>query len=424
MAQGALPFQYEAEPSSSGLTGFAGLGVYLDLIQVSGLPAAVRRHLRVAGRQGWLDVQMLIALLALNLCGGDRVEDLERLEADAGFAAVLRRVERAVLSRRERRQMKGRFRRGRGRAVPSPSALSTWLERFHDAGEEEKREAGRAFIPRPSAGVLGLGRVNQALLSFLQGHRRQSVATLDMDATLVESHKRQALYCYKKFKAYQPLNAWWAEQEVMVHSEFRDGNVPAGHEQLRVLKASLAALPAGVDKVQLRSDTAGYQQDLLLYCGEGRDAGFGVIEFAVGADVTVEFRRAVLAVPEAEWRPLDRIFEGGRQETGQEWAEVCYVPNWAGASKKRADYRFLAIREPLEELDLGDAEQLPFPTEVFESKGRSKLFGLVTNRALPGEEVIWWYRERCGKSEEAHAVMKHDAAMVVRVSALALNNRP
>ncbi len=138
MAQGVLGFQYEAEPGSSGLTGFAGLGVYLDFLQVSGLAAAVRRHLRVAGRQGWLDVQMVVAVIALNPCGGERVEDLERLEADAGFAAVLRRVERALLSRRERRQMTGRFRRGRGRAVASPSALSAWLERFHDTGEEEK----------------------------------------------------------------------------------------------------------------------------------------------------------------------------------------------------------------------------------------------------------------------------------------------
>ncbi len=67
MAQGVLPFQYEAEKCTAGLTGFAGLGVYLDLIEVSGLAAAVRRHLAVAGRQGWLDVQMVIALVLLNL---------------------------------------------------------------------------------------------------------------------------------------------------------------------------------------------------------------------------------------------------------------------------------------------------------------------------------------------------------------------
>jgi hypothetical protein len=79
-------------------------------------------------------------------------------------------------------------------------------------------------------------------------------------------------------------------------------------------------------------------------------------------------------------------------------------------SKRAPDYRFLAIREPLRELNLGDAEQLPFPTMSFGTAGRYKLFGLVTNRTLPGDDVIRWQRERCGKSEEAHAVMKDDLA--------------
>ena len=61
---------------------------------------------------------------------------------------------------------------------------------------------------------------------------------------------------------------------------------------------------------------------------------------------------------------------------------MCFVPNWAGHGKRRADYRFLAMREPLRQLDLGDADQLPFPTEEFASKGRYKLFGVVTNRGV------------------------------------------
>jgi hypothetical protein len=104
------------------------------------------------------------------------------------------------------------------------------------------------------------------------------------------------------------------------------------------------------------------------------------------------------------------MFDGKPQETGQEWAEVCYVPNWAGHSRNRADYRFLAIREPLAQLPLGDAGQLPFPTQDFGSKGTYKLFGVVTNRKSAGDQVIWWLRERCGKSEEVHSVMKSDLA--------------
>ena len=310
VAQGVLDFQYEADSSSHGLTSLAGLPLYFELIKASGLGEAIRRHVRAAGGQGWLDIQMVLAVIFLNLAGGDCVEDVERLERDGGFSAMLRAIEKDLLSRAERRSLKSRWRRERERAAPSPSALSGWLERFHDPASP-KAVAGTAFIPAVTRELRGLWRVNQALLEFLQKHQPTTTATLDMDATLIETHKREALFCYKKFKAYQPLNCWWAEQGAMLYSEFRDGNVPAGHEQLRVLKDSLRHLPDGVKKVSLRSDTAGYQEELLLYCGEGKDPRFGVIEFAIGADVTEAFRAAVRATAESEWKPLIRM--GGRQ---------------------------------------------------------------------------------------------------------------
>ena len=89
---------------------------------------------------------------------------------------------------------------------------------------------------------------------------------------------------------------------------------------------------------------------------------------------------------------------------------MAYVPSWAGHSRKRADYRFLAIREPLRQLPLGDEEKLPFPTAGFGRKGLHKLFGVVTNRQGAGDGVIWWLRERCGKSEEVHSALKSDLA--------------
>ena len=90
VAQGVLGFQYEANTSNTGLTSLAGLPLYLDLIHASGLGAAIRERVRVAGSQGWLDIQMVLAVIFLNLAGGDCVEDLERLENDSGFAAILR----------------------------------------------------------------------------------------------------------------------------------------------------------------------------------------------------------------------------------------------------------------------------------------------------------------------------------------------
>jgi hypothetical protein len=143
------------------------------------------------------------------------------------------------------------------------------------------------------------------MAAFLQKRDPKTIATLDQDATLVETAKRDALFGYQGFKSYQPLNTWWVEQYMVLHTEFRDGNVPAGYEQLRVLKESLLLLPEGVDQVRLRSDTAGYQHSLLRYCEVGKDRSFGRIEFAVGADVTLEFKKAVLTeVSENDW-PAD-----------------------------------------------------------------------------------------------------------------------
>ncbi len=413
MSQGVLPFQYQAEEGSSGMTALAGLPVYLDLLQAMGLRQSIERHLRVREEtQGWTDAQVICSLVLLNLAGGESVDDLGILEGDGGFAQVMRRVETHGMSRRERRALKRRWRKQRRRAVPSPSAVFRYLDQFD--GEVERESApGKAYIPPAGEPLLGLRRVNSEVAAFVQSHSPQQVATLDTDATLVETHKSGALYCYKHFKAYQPLNVYWAEQELAVHSEFRDGNVPAGYEQLRVFKEALAALPAGVEKVFMRSDTAGYQQDLLKYCAQGRNERFGVIEFTVGADVTEAFKTAVAELAGKDWHPIGQDPDGESSPPRQEWAEVCFVPNWAGHSKNGPAYRFLAIREPLKQLELPGLEDqkcLPFPTMDFAGQRRYKLFGLVSNRDLPGEALIRWHRERCGKSEEAHAVMKDDLA--------------
>ncbi len=46
----------------------------------------------------------------------------------------------------------------------------------------------------------------------------------------------------------------------------------------------------------------------------------------------------------------------------------------------------------------------------FGERGHHKVFGIVTNREVDGEELIWWYRGRCGQSEAVHGEMKHDLA--------------
>jgi hypothetical protein len=413
MAQGVLPFQFEVEKKDGGMTALAGLPVYLDFCHAMGLRRLITDHMRVRqGGQGWTDDQMIMALVLLNLAGGDSVDDLRALEGDEGFCRVLREVEDYGRTRSERRALKRRWRKERTRTFPSPTSGREYLERFHDPKQEELRRPHTAFIPAPSELLLALTLLIGAFAAAVQRRSPQTTATIDMDATLVETYKKAALYCYKKYKAYQPLNFYWAEQGLMLFSEFRDGNVPAGYDLLRPFKQALELVPAGVKRVYLRSDTAGYIVELLKYCAEGKNERHGVIEFAVGVDVTEAFRQAVREVAAADWRPLLRKVKGEYQETGQEFAEVCFVPNWAASSKNGPTYRFLAVREPLEQQPLPEMEgqlNLPFPTMSWEAV-KYKVTGIVTNREIPGDEVIWWYRGRCGKSEEAHSIMKEDLA--------------
>lgn len=415
MAQGVLPFQYQDQQRVSGLTALAGLPAYLDLAQAAGLRDSLCRHLniRAESEQGWSDHQIVMALILLNLAGGDCVADLEKLEADEGLCEVMRKVEHHGLPRRQRRALERRWRKERRRTFVSASPVFRYLSAFHDPGQEEKRQAHTAFIPEANEHLKALGKVNQDMVAFVQGRSPQTRATLDMDATLVGSEKAEALWCYQKYKAYQPFNIYWFEQDQVVLSEFRDGNVPAGHQQLRLLQESLEQLPEGIEKVFVRSDTAGYQREFLRYCAEGDNERFGVIEFAVGADVTASFRQAVREVAEEDWFPILRTDAEGRQhETGQQWAEVCYVPNWAGTSKNGPSYRYVATRKPLQDqLELPGCETAEASDQIQAHSGkRYKVRGIVTNRDVDGNELVRWYRERCGKSEEVHAVMKDDLA--------------
>ena len=414
MQQGVLPFQYGTENRIGGMTALSGLAIYLEMAEAAGLGESIRRHVKVReGGQGWIDRQMVIALMLLNLAGGEGVDDLRVLEADEGLGRMLGRAETHRQRAFERRAERNRWRGGRRRSVPSPSAVFRYLSQFHDASQEELRQPQKAFIPAPNDALRGLSTVNAEMVGFVQGHVGHRQATLDMDATLIPTHKQEALYCYDGYKAYQPLVTYWAEADLVVHSEFRDGNVPAGYEQLRVLRESLAHLPDSVEKVMLRSDTAGYRLDLLRYCAEGRDERFGVIEFAVGVDMTAEFKHEAGLLEESAWRRLPRKVGEFEVETEQEWAEVGFVSNKLVYPKNGPVYRYIAVREPLRRPPLPGMEselELSVPVMQMPNQGWYKIRGIVTNRDLPGDEVVRWYRERCGKGEEVHSVLKEDLA--------------
>lgn len=152
---------------------------------------------------------------------------------------------------------------------------------------------------------------------------------------------------------------------MIIHTEFRDGNVPAGYQQKRVLEEALDQLPDGVERVRLRSDSAGYQHELMRFCEENKGR-FGRIEFTISSDVTPDFKKAVAEVKQADWKPLMRVRDGKVEKTGREWAEVCFAPNKMATSRNAPTYRYLATRELMQQQPLPGMDPqllLPFPTK-------------------------------------------------------------
>src|SRR5437667_201459 len=148
---------------------------------------------------------------------------------------------------------------------------------------------GHAGVP----GLIEAFRLTGTAAGILELQWREPVktATVDVDATGSACDKRAAKRAYDGHRGYQPVLALWAEQDVIVADEFRDGNVPAGSGNRRVVEKAIAALPGGIEKVYLRGDSALYEHDLMDWLdGEG-------IGYAISADMSPQLAECIAALP-------------------------------------------------------------------------------------------------------------------------------
>ena len=228
MPQNLLPFQYKTDPTESKMTALGGLPLFLDLMRNLGGIDSLRSCLdKTSEFNGWSHSDVVLSLVMLNLAGGDCVEDLDQLNVDLGFSKIMELVHQHDISRQQKRLLKRKLAKLKMRKFPSKSSAFRRLEDFHDPKEEKEKEKrrqvagitgkGKAYIQQPNQKLRALIEVNRRFVESIALRAQLTVATLDQDATLVETHKENALFCYKKFKAYQPLNTYWSELGVVLH---------------------------------------------------------------------------------------------------------------------------------------------------------------------------------------------------------------
>ena len=289
-----LLFEIDPEPIPETLTALGGVPLLVQAFRSLGLPAKVREYVRIKERErGYDEATIVKNFVILNAVGGECCDDFERLREDAGLSEMI------------------------GHGIPSPAVARKFLNQFHEQDRIEAAKQARigdqiAYIPEENAPLEGLGLVNRALVQEL-GRRcpDQRIATVDQDATIIESRKQFALRTYEGERGYQPMLAVWAEMNVVLADEFRDGNVPAMMDPLAVARKAFAALPETVKTYYYRGDSACHESSLMnwLRDGERADGPRGFIGFAISARMSEALQTAIEKVPEEAWEAYGKSTE-------------------------------------------------------------------------------------------------------------------
>jgi hypothetical protein len=362
-----LPFEIDETIDPTLVTGRAGVPLVIELFRQLGVAQAIDAEVAIKQRQRGLPPSQLVeSLIALWASGGDRCQDLTTLREDQGLATLL------------------------GHVLPAATTVRDFLEAFHVEHGPLWQVGPQATIPLESAPLAGLGQANRTLVAGVQRGAPDATATLDVDATLVESHKDAATVAYDGTRGYQPVLVLWAEQDLILHDQFRDGHVPAGCGNVRVLEQAVANLPQGVTQIRLRADSALYETAVLRWCEDADHR----IEYAISADLSAPLKAEILRLPEAAWQ-----VEREEPDAIRAWAEVPYVPDDGDHRKDRPCVRrYLAVRIQKRQGTL------------FADGSSAHYFAVVTNREGDGRALLQWHREKAGTVEHTHHILKNELA--------------
>lgn len=375
------PFVLDSRPLPEASSPHAGALATSRAFRSLGFPALIDSHLALYRRKrGFTEAQMIESVLLLQTIGGDCPEDIALLSSDRCLE------------------------RGLGYQPPKVTALREFLELFHEPQLEAlrpSRDVQLSFIVPESEPLKALQKVQAAGIEriaslYENSGQAQRIATVDQDATIIESHKRAALAHYQGGRGYQPMLAVWAEADVVVADQFRDGNVPAGQEPRACCKAAFDALPASVRERYFRGDSACYETDLLQWLSSEerqREPG-GRIGFAISADMSQELSAVVKAVGEKEWETFDTEADG----TLRQWTELDFVPSQKSEHKHSRPLRYVGLR------------LLKPQGSLFRDGSDREHFAVVSNLDYDGGRLIEWHRQKAGTIEHVHDELKNALA--------------
>jgi hypothetical protein len=330
MARTVLPFKLAA--AEEPMTAQSGLVLHGEFIQGLGVHRWLEQEMPQPGsKRGYGAVQHVLPLLLMLTGGGRSLEDLRMVHRDQGLRHLLHLEH-----------------------LPSTDAAGDWLRR---TGEGQ--------------GLAGLDRVNCRIVARRLRQLKRREYTLDIDATQIVAEKRDAAWTYKGERGYMPMVGHLAEAGVVIHDDFRAGNIAPASANLDFVKACEARLPPGYTLTAIRADSASYQADLFNYCEQTGKT------FAIGGRLDASTLAAIAAIPEAAWT---RYADCAVAET---------VHSMAHTDKA---FRLIVVRH---------AHQ----GELLE-EDRPRYHVIASNRPGSTADVLVWYRQRGEHSENGIKELK------------------
>jgi hypothetical protein len=189
--------------------------------------------------------------------------------------------------------------------------------------------------------------------------------------------------------------AVWAETDLVLADQLRDGNVPAHKDPLLVARQAFQALPSTVKEYYFRGDTASHEHVLVEWLlDEHREGGpQGFIGFAISARMSPQLKAAVKEIAEEKWEPC----ASSGEDVIRECAEVDFVQWMPRERRDSPAVRYIALRLRQKQAAL------------FADGSRIQYFAVATNVFdWKMQRLIQWHREKAGTIEHIHDILKNE----------------
>jgi len=348
--------------------GYGGMGAVHRLVTQLGLPKQIDEDLHLLKVHLPYHESDHVLNLAYNvLCGGTRLEDIERLRHDVAYMNALD-----------------------AELIPDPTTAGDFCRRFSEADVLALMESINAVRPK-----LWAGRGRELL---------GPVAYIDVDGTTVptDGKKKGGMdMSYKGIWGYAPLIVSLANTKEPLYLVNRPGNVPSHTDAAPWIDRAIDLVGPYAERVCVRGDTG-------FSLTKHFDRWAEKVDFIFGMDANAALRSHAEALDEGVWHRLERkpryttLTEQKRQrfqtdekarivrERGyvnlelnyEDVAEFAYEPG-----KCKRSYRVVALRK-----------------NISKTKGENVLldeiryfFYITTRTDLSADEVVRVANERCNQ---------------------------